>query len=111
MIPDLNMGKELYYEHINRYQFAGGFVKKKKVLDLACGSGYGSKMLSSAGANNVVGLDISKTAIEYAENKYWHANINFFFGIMRGGFKNKKPNNIIGPGGRKHLAAVSATAG
>ncbi|KKR71428.1 MAG: Glycosyltransferase [Candidatus Woesebacteria bacterium GW2011_GWA2_40_7b] len=80
MIPDLNMGKELYYEHINRYQFAGGFVKKKKVLDLACGSGYGSKMLSSAGANNVVGLDISRTAIEYAESKYGHDNINFCVG-------------------------------
>ena len=37
-------GAEIHYEHLHRYYFALHFVKDKKVLDLACGEGYGSKL-------------------------------------------------------------------
>ena len=35
--------------HIARYQFTATFVKDKVVVDLGCGSGYGSKILTEAG--------------------------------------------------------------
>ncbi len=44
-------------EHLARYRFAAQFVRGKKVLDIACGSGYGSKLLAESGASEVVGFD------------------------------------------------------
>ncbi len=37
---------EMEIEHYQRYRFAAAFVKGKKVLDAACGEGYGSHILS-----------------------------------------------------------------
>lgn len=62
-----------YQEHVNRYVFASKFIKDKIVLDVACGTGYGSKYLLRKGARKVVGLDISIDAIKYAKEQY---NIN-----------------------------------
>ena len=43
-------------EHVARYQFARQFCKGKKVADIACGTGYGTKILSEV-AESVVGFD------------------------------------------------------
>lgn len=67
---------ELEVEHLNRYQFAQMLVKDKKVLDAACGSGYGSALLSKT-AEQVVGIDISDEAIAYAKDNYLKENISF----------------------------------
>jgi 2-polyprenyl-3-methyl-5-hydroxy-6-metoxy-1,4-benzoquinol methylase len=42
------------YEHLHRYAYATQFVQKKRVLDLACGEGYGSYLLART-AECVVG--------------------------------------------------------
>jgi SAM-dependent methyltransferase len=47
---------ELAYEHLARYLFAAAFVGGRRVLDAGCGQGYGSAILSNAGAR-VVALD------------------------------------------------------
>jgi len=60
----------IYQEHIGRYIFAGAFTKNKLVLDVACGTGYGTEYLLSRGAKMVVGLDISADAINYARSKF-----------------------------------------
>ena len=57
---------ELVNQHFSRYEFAGGIVPGKSVLDIACGSGYGSKLLADAGASRVLGVDISREALQYA---------------------------------------------
>lgn len=67
---------ELEVEHTNRYIFARPLVKDKKVLDAACGTGYGSAILSKTAAS-VFGVDISKEAISYAKNNYSAPNISF----------------------------------
>ena len=64
-------------EHFERYMFASKRVKEKKVLDIACGVGYGCEIYSESGAKHVVGVDILKSNIEYAESKYSAANISF----------------------------------
>lgn len=59
--------------HIERYEFAGQNIKKGKILDIACGVGYGSTILLKENANEIeqiIGVDISKEAIEYANKKY-----------------------------------------
>jgi len=63
-------------KHVERYLFARKYCKDKEVLDAACGCGYGSNILSKE-ANNVLGVDYSQEAIDYAK-KYWIAeNILF----------------------------------
>jgi SAM-dependent methyltransferase len=50
-------------EHKQRYEWASGYCKGKRVLDVACGTGYGSIILAQTGAAQVVGVDISIEAI------------------------------------------------
>lgn len=55
-------------EHIARYNFALGILEQhgcKKVLDAACGTGYGSMLMSECGFD-VKGVDIDKGAITQA---------------------------------------------
>ena len=56
--------------HTERYVFASQFVKDKVVLDVACGSGYGSNHMMKKGAYMVVGGDVSKEAIRDAIRFY-----------------------------------------
>ena len=65
-------------EHIARYAFAGNIVKGMAVGDIACGSGYGCKMLLEHGAASVVGVDLSDAAIEMAKEKCTGLNANFW---------------------------------
>jgi len=65
-----------HYEHVHRYVFATQFVKGKKVLDLACGEGYGAKILSED-ALEVTGIDIDNESIEHAKKKYQKNNLKF----------------------------------
>ena len=48
---------EVIAASIARYQFAAGFVKGKRVLDVGCAFGRGSAQLADAGAAEVVGID------------------------------------------------------
>ncbi len=47
--------------HLARYEFARRFVASGRVLDLACGSGYGLSVLGQAGARPL-GVDVSMAA-------------------------------------------------
>jgi ubiquinone/menaquinone biosynthesis C-methylase UbiE len=59
-----------FWEHIYRYAFASHFVREKRVLDIACGEGYGAAALQKAGAAHVIGVDISEAACLHARSKY-----------------------------------------
>lgn len=61
--------REIWYEHWHRYVFALDFVAHLKVLDCACGEGYGSKLLAGSAAE-VVGVDLNAAAIEHASTRY-----------------------------------------
>jgi ubiquinone/menaquinone biosynthesis C-methylase UbiE len=57
--------------HLDRYRFAAKYVKGKRVLDCACGTGYGVRLLREEGkAVHVIGADIDTKAIEYACRKH-----------------------------------------
>lgn len=67
------------YEHLHRYALAREFCKEKSVLDIACGEGYGSNLLSQV-ASQVIGVDISQDAIMHASAKYLSGNLIFKLG-------------------------------
>ena len=72
-------GAETYRLHLERYEFAATFVKTGRVLDCACGVGYGSERLARAGdgSHSVTGVDIDPAAIEYARSNYRSERIDF----------------------------------
>jgi 2-polyprenyl-3-methyl-5-hydroxy-6-metoxy-1,4-benzoquinol methylase len=56
--------------HIERYNYILNFIKSNTtILDIACGYGYGSLMMAKK-SGNVIGVDISEEAIQYARKKY-----------------------------------------
>ena len=75
--PNDERTKFLFQEHSIRYLFASQFTSSKTVLDAACGSGYGSAILSESGAQKEVGIDHSLEAIEYCEKNFKKANLEF----------------------------------
>src|SRR5690349_799341 len=69
MVPE-NSDLFTFWEHVYRYAFASRFVSGKRVLDIACGEGYGAAALQKAGAAQVIGVDISEAVCLHARNKY-----------------------------------------
>ncbi len=69
MVPE-KASAEIFWEHVYRYRFAVPYVRNKRVLDIACGEGYGSAGLLKAGAASVIGVDISEETCRYAQQKY-----------------------------------------
>lgn len=63
-------------EHLHRYAITLDLVKGKRVLDIACGEGYGSNLMAAV-ASHVTGADISVETIEEAKKNYTSANIEF----------------------------------
>ncbi|WKZ85928.1 class I SAM-dependent methyltransferase [Ralstonia pickettii] len=63
--------------HIARYGFVKGQCKGKRILDIACGEGYGSRMMVDWGAAAVEGVDISEEAVAHARNVFGGEKVNF----------------------------------
>ena len=72
---------DITIEHLHRYALAKEFVKGKKVLDIACGEGYGSHLLAET-AEMVQGVDIDEIVIAKAKNKYAGRNLSFVAGSV-----------------------------
>ncbi len=76
--------REIWYEHWHRYVFAVELARGKRVLDAACGEGYGSAMLAEV-AGEVVGVDIDAETIAHARSRYGgHPNLHFKCGDCTG---------------------------
>ena len=56
----------LRYQHEERYEFAANMAAGKRVLDAACGNGYGSLLMRERGARAVTGVDIDWDAVQQA---------------------------------------------
>lgn len=69
--------REIWYEHFHRYAFACPAAKGRRVLDAACGEGYGSSLLARF-AQTVHGVDIDPQAVAHARARYAHqSNLGF----------------------------------
>lgn len=61
--------REMWLEHWHRYAFALAWARGRRVLDAACGEGYGAALLARAGAK-VTAVDVSPEALEHARARY-----------------------------------------
>ncbi len=67
---------DLWAEHIARYAFASRLAAEGRVLDIGCGTGYGTAELAGK-AREATGIDLSADAIDYARAHYALANITY----------------------------------
>jgi SAM-dependent methyltransferase len=58
------------HQHLQRYRFALQKLEGTRVLDMACGVGYGSYIMSQGRGREVTGIDLDKQAIEYGNKHY-----------------------------------------
>lgn len=66
-------------DHLHRYAIVMDYIKDKVVLDIACGEGYGSNLMSER-AQYVYGVDIDNETILKAQKKYRKENLVFQIG-------------------------------
>jgi len=71
----------IWYEHWHRYAFVAPLVRGLRVLDAACGEGYGSFLLARVAAQ-VTGIDISADAVSHARQRYPAENLAFAEGSV-----------------------------
>lgn len=74
--PSLQERIPLFLMHIASYRSLLQYLHNLVILDIGCGYGYGSFMLSTV-AKKVVGIDISEERIHYAKNTYKALNLEF----------------------------------
>ena len=65
------------YQHLTRYQWVASLVKGMRVVDAACGSGYGSDLMIKGGAESVDAFDIDQGSVERARQIYPHEHLSF----------------------------------
>ncbi len=78
---ETNVFTETSIEHLHRYAIAIELIQHKKVLDIACGEGYGSNLLAKNAAQ-VTGVDINTEVIILAKEKYQRPNLEFLSGSV-----------------------------
>jgi len=75
-LPDVPEENYWYRRHLAVYEWIGARVVDQRVVDLACGEGYGSEVLSRS-ARSVVGVDANPEAHDHARLRYRRQNLSF----------------------------------
>jgi 2-polyprenyl-3-methyl-5-hydroxy-6-metoxy-1,4-benzoquinol methylase len=76
-LPDVPEENYWYRRHLAVYEWIAARVAGRRVVDMACGEGYGSNALAAAGAASVVGVDANPEAHEHARLRYLRPNLRF----------------------------------
>ena len=69
LVPDLQHGEVVHAEHLVRYLVAAELASDRRVLDAACGEGYGTALLAGAGARSATGVDLDEATIAHARSR------------------------------------------
>lgn len=77
-VPELDE-PEISFEHWHRYLWSAPLCAGKRVLDVACGEGYGAALLAETAAQ-VTGVDADAETIAHARSTYTHDNLDFLCG-------------------------------
>jgi SAM-dependent methyltransferase len=75
-LPDVPEENYWYRRHLAVYEWIADRVGGKRVLDMACGEGYGSDILAGSAAS-VIGVDANPEAHEHARLRYTRPNLRF----------------------------------
>jgi SAM-dependent methyltransferase len=64
-------------DHVARYEFAARSIgRRRRVIDFACGIGYGSRLLAEAG-HVVHACDVDEDALAYGRKHFGHGRVKF----------------------------------
>ncbi len=75
-LPDVPAENYWFRRHLAVYEWIAAQVRGMRVLDMACGEGYGSDLLAGSAAQ-VTGIDANPDAFEHARLRYRRANLRF----------------------------------
>jgi SAM-dependent methyltransferase len=75
-LPDVPEENYWFRRHLAVYEWIAARVAGLRVLDMACGEGYGSAVLATLAAS-VVGVDANPEAHEHARLRYRRENLRF----------------------------------
>jgi SAM-dependent methyltransferase len=75
-LPDVPAENYWFRRHLAVYEWIASRVRGLRVIDMACGEGYGANVLASAAAE-VVGVDANPEAHEHARLRYRRENLRF----------------------------------
>jgi 2-polyprenyl-3-methyl-5-hydroxy-6-metoxy-1,4-benzoquinol methylase len=75
-LPDVPEENYWYRRHLAVYEWIAARLRGRRVIDMACGEGYGSSVLAGTAAA-VTGVDANPEAHEHARLRYRRANLRF----------------------------------
>jgi 2-polyprenyl-3-methyl-5-hydroxy-6-metoxy-1,4-benzoquinol methylase len=75
-LPDVPEENYWYRRHLAVYEWIADRTWGRRVVDLACGEGYGSQVLART-ARHVIGVDANPEAFEHARLKYTTDRVSF----------------------------------
>jgi len=75
-------GDEALELHLERYRFAASYAQPGRLLDIACGVGYGTNLLFKTvkHCEYALGVDASEESIAYAQQRYKLPGIDYVIG-------------------------------
>jgi SAM-dependent methyltransferase len=80
-LPDVPAENYWYRRHLAVYEWIAARVAGARVLDMACGEGYGSAVLART-AGSVMGVDGNPEAFEHARLRYSRPGLGFEWGAV-----------------------------
>jgi SAM-dependent methyltransferase len=80
-LPDVPEENYWFRRHLVVYEWIAARLAGSRVIDMACGEGYGSDALAATAAS-VVGVDANPEAHEHARLRYRRANLRFARGLV-----------------------------
>ena len=80
-LPDVPEENYWYRRHLAVYEWIAERCRGLRVVDLACGEGYGSRPAGPRAAD-VIGVDANPEAFEHARNRYRRPNLSFERGLV-----------------------------
>jgi len=82
-LPDVPEENYWFRRHLAVYEWIAARVAGRRVVDMACGEGYGSDLLAGTAAS-VVGVDANPEAHEHARLRYVRPNLRFERDLVEG---------------------------
>lgn len=73
------LGGNIRFEHVHRYLLAREWCRNRRVLDIACGEGYGTALLADV-ARSAHGVDVALDAVRHAHAQYGRPHVTFSVG-------------------------------
>jgi 2-polyprenyl-3-methyl-5-hydroxy-6-metoxy-1,4-benzoquinol methylase len=69
-LPDVPAENYWFRRHLIVYEWIAARIAGLRVIDMACGEGYGADLLARSGATAVIGVDANPGAHEHARLRY-----------------------------------------